>query len=217
MLENHDLILSSHDWPDRQPRISALADSSNPRSWYAQSRARAATGLLLTAPGIPMLFMGEEFLEEKFWNDSNDDPNHRIAWDRLAVERPMQDFRQFIADMITVRRHTPALSYGALNVFHCDDFTRVIAFHRWIENRGMDVVVVVSLSEFANRNYPIGFPRAGPWHEVFNSDWYDNWPNPNTVGNFGGFTAHGQPLDGLPSSTTLTLPANSVLVFAFAG
>jgi 1,4-alpha-glucan branching enzyme len=217
MLENHDLILSSHDWPDRQPRIAALADSSDPRSWYAQSRSRAATGLLLTAPGIPMLFMGEEFLEDKYWNDSNDDPDHRIAWDRLAAELPMQDFRQFVADMIGVRRRAPALCYGALNVFHCDNFARVIAFHRWIENRGMDVVVVVSLSEFANRNYVIGFPRAGGWHEVFNSDWYDNWPNPNTVGNFGGVTAGGPPLDGLPSSTTLTLPANGLLVFAFAG
>jgi 1,4-alpha-glucan branching enzyme len=217
MLENHDLILSSHDWPDRQPRIAALADSSNPRSWYAQSRSRAATGLLLTAPGIPMLFMGEEFLEEKFWNDSNDDPNHRIAWGGLASNRPMQDFRQFVADMIGVRRRTPALNYGALNVFHCDNFARVIAFHRWIEGRGMDVVVVVSLSEFANRNYQIGCPRAGAWHEVFNSDWYDNWPNPNTVGNFGGVTVSGPPLDGLPSSTPLSVPANGVLIFAFAG
>jgi 1,4-alpha-glucan branching enzyme len=32
----------------------------DPRSWYARSRARVATGLLLTAPGVPMLFMGQE-------------------------------------------------------------------------------------------------------------------------------------------------------------
>ena len=30
----------------------------NARSWSARSRSRLATGLVLTAPGIPMLFMG---------------------------------------------------------------------------------------------------------------------------------------------------------------
>ena len=64
-IENHDLIDANHTGKDRQPRIAALADSSNSRSWYARSRSRVATGLLLTAPGIPMIFMGQEFLEDK--------------------------------------------------------------------------------------------------------------------------------------------------------
>ena len=38
-----------------------MGDPSNSRSWYARSRARVANGLLLTAPGTPMLFMGQEF------------------------------------------------------------------------------------------------------------------------------------------------------------
>jgi hypothetical protein len=42
----------------------------NPRSWYGRSRARVATGVSLTAPGIPMLFMGQEFLEDKQWSDN---------------------------------------------------------------------------------------------------------------------------------------------------
>ncbi len=61
-VENHDLVHVG-----RQQRIAALADSANRRSWYARSRARVAMGLLLTAPGIPQLFMGQEFLEDKQW------------------------------------------------------------------------------------------------------------------------------------------------------
>ena len=53
----------------RAPRVPALADPSDPRSWYARSRSRVATTLLLTAPGIPMLFMGQEILEDKPWHD----------------------------------------------------------------------------------------------------------------------------------------------------
>ena len=43
---------------------------TNPRSWFGRSRARVATGIGLTAPGIPMLFMGQEFLEDKQWSDN---------------------------------------------------------------------------------------------------------------------------------------------------
>ena len=57
-VENHDLVLAGRD-----PRLPALADPSNHRSWYARSRSRVATAILLTAPGIPQLFMGQEFCE----------------------------------------------------------------------------------------------------------------------------------------------------------
>ena len=68
-LENHDIVRINNE-TDREPRIAALADPSNPRSWYGRSRSRVANGLLLTAPGIPMLFMGQEFLEDKYWSDT---------------------------------------------------------------------------------------------------------------------------------------------------
>ena len=45
--------------------------TAQPSSWYARSRSRVATGLLLMAPGIPLLFMGQEFLEDKPWSDSD--------------------------------------------------------------------------------------------------------------------------------------------------
>jgi hypothetical protein len=49
---------------------------------------------------------------------------------------------------------------------------------------------------------------------VFNGDVYDQWFNPNAQGNFGGITANGPQWDGLPASVEITLPANSILVFA---
>ena len=54
----------------REQRVARLGDPGNPRSWYGRSRARVATGISLTAPGIPMLFMGQEFLEDKQWSDN---------------------------------------------------------------------------------------------------------------------------------------------------
>src|SRR5215472_12640012 len=72
-VENHDVVKVGTDL-----RIPALADGSNHESWYARSRARFATGLLLTAPGIPQIFMGQEFLEDKQW--SWDPASANLIW-----------------------------------------------------------------------------------------------------------------------------------------
>ena len=79
-VENHDIVKLGE-----QPRVPALADGSNARSWYARSRTRAAMALLLTAPGIPQMFMGQEFLEDKQWGADPTDTAHLIWWGGLAA------------------------------------------------------------------------------------------------------------------------------------
>ena len=216
-IENHDLIDDSHTGNDRQPRIAALADSTNARSWYARSRSRVATGLLLTAPGVPMIFMGQEFLEDKYWSDDPHRTDLMIWWAGLeGADKHMSDHHRFTRDLIWLRRKHSALRGEAINVFHVHNDNRVIAFHRWVPDVGRDVVVVASLNEttFYNYSYQLGFPGGGHWNEVFNSDIYDNWFNPAAQGNPGGVSADGPGLHGLPNSAGITLPANSVLVFA---
>jgi 1,4-alpha-glucan branching enzyme len=216
MLENHDLLLSSHSPQDRRPRIASACDPSNSRSWYARSRARVANGILLTGAGVPMIFMGQEILEDKYWNDSADDPDHRIWWDGLHQDRAMSDHLRFTRELIALRRRLISLRRGRANVFHAHDPTRVLAFHRWIEGHGEDVVVAVTLSESTHYGYALGFPRGGRWLEVFNSDVYDSWVNPRVAGNGGQVFAGGPAMHGLPSSASVVLPANGVVVFALA-
>jgi len=83
-----------------------------------------------------------------------------------------------------------------------------------VEGAGDDVIVVVHLAPFNRYAYRIGFPNAGEWREVFNSDVYENWVNPNAAGNAGRVRADAEPLHGFANSAGLTLPANSILVFA---
>jgi 1,4-alpha-glucan branching enzyme len=217
-LENHDLVMQPKDDRDRNrmPRIPRVADPSNPHSWYACSRSRAATGLLLTMPGIPMLFMGEEFLEDKPWSDDVDGhPELRLFWPGLDAPDPaMRDFLRFTRELIAVRRQYPALRSEGVALIHAHDDNRVLAFQRWVPDAGGDVVVVVSLANDTKYGYEVGFPAGGYWREVFNSDVYERWVNPNAAGNGGGVQADGPPRHGLACSAALTIPANAILVFA---
>ena len=208
-VENHDLVKAG-----AQPRIPVLADGSDARSWYARSRSRVATAVLFTAPGIPMLFMGQEFLEEKQWSD---DPKSGllIDWDGVnSGQKPMVDQLRLSQDLIRQRFRQPALRGPSVRVFHVHNQNRVLAFHRWLEGLGRDVIVVASLNDTTFYNYWIGFPTAGRWLEVFNTDVYDNWVNPTVVGNGGAVEAIEAPLHGFEASCGIVIPANGVVVFA---
>jgi 1,4-alpha-glucan branching enzyme len=216
-VENHDIVKVGE-----QPRLPALADGSNHRSWYARSRSRVATALLLTAPGIPQIFMGQEFLEDKQWcsDPRIPDLDHLIWWGGLApgangktVDPAMGDHLRFTQDAVRLRNSHPGLRGEGLNVFCTNDADRVIAFQRWEVGQGNDVVVVATLSESTWWGYRLGFPSAGRWVEVFNSDVYDNWVNPMVAGNAGGVDAEAVPIHGLSASASVVIPANGVVVF----
>ena len=206
--ENHDVV-----YKDRGERIPRLADSSNPRSWYARSRSRVALGLTATAVGIQHIFMGQEICEDKQWHD---DPvsGHRIWWEGLEYDKVMLDFLRFTRELLGVRTQLPALTGTDINVYHVHNANRTLAFHRWIPGKGLDVVVVVSLNEATFWDYELGFPLPGYWREVFNSDVYDGWVNPWVAGNGGGIHAEGNSLHGLPASARIVIPANSLVMFA---
>ena len=209
--ENHDIV-----YRGREARIARLGHPDNPRSWFGRSRARVATGISLTAPGIPMLFMGQEFLEDKPWSDNfKSDHELLLHWAGLdSGDRQMLDHLRFTRELIGLRWQFPGLRGQGFRVVHSHDQNRVLAFHRWLEGVGHDVIVIVHLATFNRFGYRIGFPGGGAWREIFNSDVYENWVNPGVVGNGGRVHAQPDPLHGFEWSAALVLPANSLLVFA---
>jgi 1,4-alpha-glucan branching enzyme len=215
-LENHDLVLFDvWDQRARNERIVREADPSDARSWYARSRTRVATTLLMTAPGIPMLFMGQEFLEDKPWcDDVRNWPGFLIWWDGLRDDRHMSDFRRFVQDLAWLRRSQPALCGDGVRVSQVHNDDRVLAMHRWVGGQGRDLVVVASLNERTLDDYVVDVPWPGRWAEVFNSDWYDHWPNPQVRGNGGAVLADQPGCHGYPYAARIRIPANGALVLA---
>lgn len=217
--ENHDLVMvpkdvSDHNRMDRLPRVS---DPANPRSWHARSRSRIATGLLLVMPGIPMLFMGQEFCEENRWSDHLPEDAHLlIDWDGLnhPTNPWRRDFLLFTSDMVRLRRSYSGLRGEGFRIVHVHEQNRVLAFHRWIPGAGHDTLTVAHFGNGHRQNYLVGFPGGGRWQEIFNSDYYENFPNPHTAGNHGEVFASSGPMHGFGFSAPLILPANSLLVFS---
>ena len=126
----------------------------------------------------------------------------------------MLDHLRFTRELLDLRRRSPGLRGQGFRVVHVHDHNRVLAFHRWVEGEGHDVIVVLHLANFTRMEYRIGFPGGGDWSEVFNSDVYENWVNVGVVGNGGRVVADLQPLHGFNYSAPIVLPANSVMVFA---
>ena len=142
-------------------------DEGDALGWAAQKRSTLGAALALTAPGIPMLFQGQEFLEGEWFRD--DVP---LDWDRAS------DFRGIVRlyrDLIGLRRNADGTTRGLtghhVQIIHADESSNILAFHRWADGGpGDDVVVIANLSHEAREHYRVGMPHPGRWALRFNSD-----------------------------------------------
>ena len=161
--ESHD------DVANGQSRIPQDVNPADPTGWHAQKRSTMAAAMVFTAPGIPMLFQGQEFLEGGWFRDTVP-----VDWDQR------QEFRGIVRlyrDLIRLRLDREGLSRGLCGqftqVFHLDTKRNVLAFHRWDRGGpGDDVVVIANFFHEPQENYIVGLPAANRWKLRFNSDWH---------------------------------------------
>jgi 1,4-alpha-glucan branching enzyme len=205
--ESHDSVANG------QSRIPQEIDPNDAAGYFARKRSTLAAGLTLTTPGIPMLFEGQEFLQDGSFQD-----DQALDWSKLQTFRGIN---RLYRDLIHLRRNlfgnTKGLTGPFVKVHHLNDQDKIIAFHRWSEGGPKDDVIVVA--SFTNRSledgYRIGFPRAGRWVIRFNSDWKGYSPDFNDVGNpEGQVIAEKEERDGCEYAGTVALPAYGLLVFS---
>jgi 1,4-alpha-glucan branching enzyme len=164
--ENHDQV--GH--PPGQSRLPTLIDINDHESVFAKKRSTLAAAIMLTSPGIPMIFQGQEMLETRDFGFRTPTP---VDFNR-AADPKFRGIVQMYRDLIALRRNlagkTGGLTGQNLNVFHLDDGNKTLAYHRWEQGgAGDDVVVVANFSNAPLPSLNIGFPRGGQWHVRFNS------------------------------------------------
>ena len=160
--ESHDEVANG------QARIPHEIGGDDPHDWAAQKRSTLGAALFLTAPGIPMLFQGQEFLEGGWFRDTVP-----LDWDQA------EDFHgitRLYRDMIRLRLNrggvTRGLSGRGLAIHRIDEGQKLIAYHRWDQGGpGDDLVVVINAHHQPREAYRLGFPHGGLWKLRLNTDW----------------------------------------------
>ncbi len=179
-------------------------------SWFSKKRSTLGAALVLTSPGIPMLFQGQELLEDRWFHDQ--DP---LEWSRAEEEGGTLSMYR---DLIALRRNLSGVTRGLcgqeVHIYHFDDAAKIIAFHRWDELGPTDsVVVVVNMANQSHEGYTIGFPCAGLWKTRFNSDSYNygedfaNHATPDVMAQEG-------ETDGLPAYGEISIGPYTVVIFS---
>ena len=195
-------------------RLPNDIDDANPTGYFARKRSMMANAMTMTAPGLPMLFMGQEFLTTGVWSDTNP-----LNWANATTQAGVLAHYR---DLIHLRRNTTGISAGLkgpnVNVYHVNNqpTSKVIAFHRWDEGGvGDDVVVVANFTNQTFTNYNLGFPQGGTWNTIFNSDATYYGADFGDAGSLF-VDANGGPLHGLNHSGTLEIGPYSVLLLSQA-
>lgn len=123
-------------------------------------RARLGAVLLMTAFGVPLVWMGQEFGEYGYKTAEE----NKLEWTLLAHD-DNRGLHRLYQGLIRLRAQNGALQQGNIELFHEDPEARVLAYVRW-NDEGSRVVVVANLSEHALGAYEVpNVPADGVWHE----------------------------------------------------
>jgi 1,4-alpha-glucan branching enzyme len=134
--------------------------------WFAVKRAMLGSALALTAPGIPMLFQGQEFLEDRWFQD-----NEPLRWSKAEkFAGALQLHRDLIALRLNRGHRSLGLTGQNTDILACDHMGKTLAYHRWRDRGPGDSVVVLLNFHSEPRHMDVTLPDEGPWRLVLNSD-----------------------------------------------
>ncbi len=202
--ESHDEVANGRS------RVPQEISPDDPGGWYARKRSTLAAAMVFTAPGIPMLFQGQEFLEGGWFRATVP-----VDWDRRDE---FHGIVRMYRDLIRLRLNRDGFTRGLggqyTRVYHLNEESKVIAFHRRDRGGpGDDVVVVANFFRDARDGYLVGFPAPGTWKLRFNSDWQgysDDFRNHPSAGVVAAPAAR----DGLFGQAAISIGPYSVLIFS---
>jgi 1,4-alpha-glucan branching enzyme len=171
------IFSDSHDTAaNGSARLNEATTPGNPGSVFARQRTLVAHALSLTAPGVPMLLQGEEFLQQGAFNDWQ-----MLDWNKTTkFAGIVLAFQHLINLRKDIYGNTTGLTGQSINVFHQDIPNNIIAYHRWSKGGARDdVLIIVNFSDMRFKDYKLYVPVPGMWHVRFNSSWKGYSPDFN--------------------------------------
>jgi len=171
------IFSDSHDTAaNGSVRINEAATPGNAGSVFARQFSLLADAIMLTAPGIPMLLQGAEFMQEGSFNDWQ-----MLNWDKTAQFAGIVLAHQHLINLrIDTYKNTTGLTGPHIEIFHQDNENKIIGYRRWLDG-GIrdDVIVIANFNDQRFKHYELILPIEGTWRVRFNSSWKGYSPDFN--------------------------------------
>jgi 1,4-alpha-glucan branching enzyme len=159
--ESHDEVANGSS------RIPEEVVGKKGRQNMARKMATLGATVLLTAPGIPMLFQGQAFIDTGKFDDLTP-----LNWRNRDINSGSV---ALLRDLIHLRRNLDGQSIGLtgeeIDVFYVNEADKIMAYRRW--DRGFPdsaAIVVLNFSERELQDHPICLPDDANWRVCFRSD-----------------------------------------------
>jgi 1,4-alpha-glucan branching enzyme len=199
-LESHDVV---GDLNGGIRLVTAI--DTNSHSYWARKRSTLGAAVMITAPGVPMIFQGQEMLENAAFDSSLP-----VDWSKTNT---YSSIVQLYRDLISARRNlkgcTPGLEGDQCSMLQVDNVNKLVAFHRWKSAATkQDVVVIANFANATRNNYGLNFPSAGNWYVHFNSD------STNYGSDYGNIGSSVVTASGSPATASITIGPYSALILS---
>jgi 1,4-alpha-glucan branching enzyme len=191
----------SHDTAaNGSARLNQVIAPDDPDGFFARKQSILAASILLTVPGIPMLFQGQEFMENGAFNDWEGLDWEKAERNQLVVSA----YRHLIALRKNQDNNSAGLLGRNISPMHIDKDNKVLAYHRWLNGgAGDDVVVLINLADTLHEQYELVMPHDGAWKVRFSAR-----PAHKQL------TAEPDDVQVVDGRTTICLPPSSVLILS---
>jgi 1,4-alpha-glucan branching enzyme len=138
--------------------------------WQKFANLRAYYGFMFGHPGKKLLFMGNEFAQEREWDHDrsldwhlNNDPLH------AGMQALVRDLNHLHRDCASLHQRDFSAD-GFEWISHSDAAHSVLSFVRRSQGAATLMLVVCNFTPVIRLGWRVGVPRAGRWRERLNTD-----------------------------------------------
>jgi len=177
--------------------------------WQKFANLRLLFGYMFAQPGKKLLFMGDDFGQEREWG-------HDMSLEWHVLQYPFHSgMLSWVEQLNRLYASEPALHEldtdpQGFEWIDCNDsVASTISLLRKGKSSKQQVVVVCNFTPVPRIGYRLGVPAGGFWRELLNSDAKEY--GGSGMGNLGGVMAEKQEVHGRPYSLNLTLPPLAVI------
>jgi 1,4-alpha-glucan branching enzyme len=172
--------------------------------WQKFANLRLLFGYMFAQPGKKLLFMGDDFGQEREWG-------HDMGLEWQVLQYPFHSgMLSWVEQLNRLYASEPALHEldtdpQGFEWIDCNDsVASTISLVRKGKSSKQQIAVVCNFTPVPRIGYRLGVPAGGFWRELLNSDAKEY--GGSGMGNLGGVMAEKQEVHGRPYSLNLTLP-----------